>query len=284
MPGRPIASDTTPRSDFFALAGHPVRWSLLSELARSDRQVDELVAATGRPQPLVSYHLGLLRRAGLVTSRRSSHDGRASYYRLDLDVCGRALSVSAASLHPGLATVPATASAPVQSTSPSGRRPLVLFACTGNGARSQIAEALLQHVAGDRIDAISGGSHPKPIHRDAVRVLAARGIDISDRCSKPLSQFEGVHVDLVVTLCDKVREVCPEFPTSRARIHWSLPDPSTLTDRPTTAVFRELADEIGTRVRYLVADIDRRTEEESTHDRRHDRRHTSRPASARPRA
>ena len=53
MPGRPIASDTTPRSDFFALAGHPVRWSLLSELARSDRQVDELVAATGRPQPLV---------------------------------------------------------------------------------------------------------------------------------------------------------------------------------------------------------------------------------------
>ena len=239
---------------FVGLAGHPLRWSLLSELARSDRNVNELTRLVGQPQALVSYHLGRLRSGGLVSCRRSSYDARASYYTVDLKRCGDALSATGASLHPGLALhlVPPT-------VPPSRRRRTsVLFACTGNGARSQIAEALLQHLAGDRVDVVSGGSHPKPIDRNAIRVLAERGIDISGRRSKPLTQFDGQRFDYVVTLCDKVRENCPDLATRGRAIHWSIEDPSRAVGsaREISRVFRELATEIETRVVFLTALID----------------------------
>lgn len=136
----------------------------------------------------------------------------------------------------------------------------VLFACTGNGARSQIAEALLQHLAGDRIEVVSAGSHPKPVHPNAIKVLAERGIDISDRQSKPLTRFDGERFDYVVTLCDKVREVCPEFSGRAQAIHWSIEDPSRApgTDRETYPVFRALASELEARIGYLIALIDTR--------------------------
>src|SRR5215469_5863958 len=115
---------------FLQLAGHPVRWRLLRELARSDRQVRELTGLTGHPQPLVSYHLGRLRAARLVTARRSSADGRDAYYTVDLARCGELLAAAGGALHPALGPggrPPAAPAAP-------GR---VLFLCTGNGARSQ---------------------------------------------------------------------------------------------------------------------------------------------------
>ena len=234
---------------FVGLAGHPVRWGLLSELARSDRHVNELTHLLGQPQALVSYHLGRLRDGGLVSSRRSAHDGRASYYRIDLTRCGDALAATGASLHPGLALrIVAPAVLPRRRRG----RASVLFACTGNGARSQIAEALLQHVAGDRVDVVSGGSHPKPIHPNAIRVLAERGIDISDRQSKPLVQFDGRHFDFVVTLCDKVREACPEYSTRAQAIHWSIEDPSRAPggNRATYPMFRDLTDELASRIAF----------------------------------
>src|SRR6188474_3013857 len=85
-----------------AVIGHPHRWDILSQLARSDRRVGELTHLVGQPQNLVSYHLRELRDAGLVSSRRSSFDGRDSYYRLDLDRCGTLLCDAAAALHPAL--------------------------------------------------------------------------------------------------------------------------------------------------------------------------------------
>src|ERR671925_2203760 len=91
---------------FLRLAGHPLRWRLLSELARSDRRVGELCDLAGRRQSLVSYHLRRLRDGGLVSVRRSAADGRDTYYVLDLARCGELLSSAGASLHPGLAPTP----------------------------------------------------------------------------------------------------------------------------------------------------------------------------------
>ena len=84
---------------FLALGAEPVRWALLRELSESDRQVDELVAAVGKPQNLVSYHLGKLRAAQVVSVRRSSHDARGMYYRLDTERCADLLAGAARSLH-----------------------------------------------------------------------------------------------------------------------------------------------------------------------------------------
>jgi ArsR family transcriptional regulator, arsenate/arsenite/antimonite-responsive transcriptional repressor / arsenate reductase (thioredoxin) len=246
-----------PVPSFIGLAGHPVRWGLLTELARSDRHVNELTHLIDQPQALVSYHLGRLREGGLVTCRRSGHDGRASYYSVDLTRCGDALAATGASLHPGLALQTVS---PAVSPRHRTDRARVLFACTGNGARSQIAEALLQHVAGDRVDVVSGGSHPKPIHPNAIKVLAERGIDIGDRHSKPLAQFDRDHFDYIVTLCDKVREACPEFSTRAQAMHWSIEDPSRTPggNRATYPVFRALAVELESRIGYLIALIDTR--------------------------
>src|SRR3954469_23005413 len=119
---------------FVRLAAHPLRWRLLAELAGGAHRVRELTERVGEPQNLVSYHLRLLRDGGLVTARRSSFDGRDSYYHLDLDRCAEALAGAGAALHPALSLD----SARPARYRPRSRRLSMLFVCTGNSARSPI--------------------------------------------------------------------------------------------------------------------------------------------------
>ena len=241
--------DETSPPRFLALAGHPLRWRLLSELARSDRRVGELCELSDERQNLVSYHLRRLRDGGLVSARRSLADGRDTYYVLDLARCGELLAGAGGALHPGLA--------PALGARPGGRSDLaparVLFVCTGNSARSQIAEALAEQLSAGAVRAASAGSHPKPLHPNAVRVMRARGIDLAGRRSKPLTEFTGQRFDYVISLCDRVREVCPEFPGAPQAIHWSVRDPAREpgTDAQTLPAFERTAAELQTRIGFL---------------------------------
>ena len=232
---------------FLRLAGHPLRWRLMSKLAHSDRRVGELCDLAERRQSLVSYHLRRLRDGGLVTMRRSTADGRDTYYVLDLGRCGDLLADAGAALHPGLARLPRARSAHAR----------VLFLCTGNSARSQIAEALLEQLSGGAVDAASAGSHPKPLHPNAVRVMRERGMDLAERRSKHLSEFAHERFDYVISLCDRVREVCPEFPGAPEVIHWSIPDPAREpgSDDETLPAFERTAAELATRINFFIAAI-----------------------------
>lgn len=117
-----------------------------------------------------------------------------------------------------------------------------------------MAEALFSRAVGIPVRTVSAGSHPKPLHANAVRVLGHRGIDISGWTSKSLDEFSASRFDYVVTLCDKVREVCPEFPGNPRVIHWSLADPAAegQTDADTYPAFEQLAQELDMRISFLV--------------------------------
>lgn len=241
---------------FVRLAAHPLRWRLLSELSVGDYRVRELVTLVGEPQNLVSYHLRLLRDGGLVTAARSSFDGRDSYYHLDLDRCAEALADTGLALHPALRREPvAPRTAPVDlRRSP---RVGVLFVCSGNGVRSPIAEALLRDHSGGRVEVTSAGSRPKPhLHDSAARVLRHQyGIDVTGLRPRHLDTVAGRRFDYVISLCDKAREACPDFPGRPRRVHWSIPEPVTAPDTDTDTN----TDQAGySAVQRTAADIDRR--------------------------
>jgi protein-tyrosine-phosphatase/DNA-binding transcriptional ArsR family regulator len=246
-----VAGDLEGPPEFARLVAHPLRWRLLRELVRSDRAVWELTERLHQPQNLVSYHLRQLRDGGLVRARRSAADGRDTYYALDLASCEQQLRATGETLHPALVVIAAPLT-PRKAPGPGRRR--VLFLCTGNSARSQIAEALLTGMSGGRAEAASAGSHPQRLHPNAVRVMRTRGVDISGNRTKHLDEFTSQQFDAVITLCDRVREVCPEFLSHPTLVHWSIPDPAQAgpTNRASYPAFERITAELETRIRFLV--------------------------------
>jgi protein-tyrosine-phosphatase len=234
------------------------RWRLLEELSRSDRRVQELVELVGGPQNLVSYHLGRLRRAGLVRERRSSADARDVYYRVDLDRFTAAVCDAASAIRPTLAPGRPAGAAPDRAAAAPGRR--VLFVCTGNSTRSQIAEAYARRLGGGRLRATSAGIRPRPVHPLALKALEELGLDTRGLRSKPLEAVAGGTFDCLVTLCDRAREACPDDLVEAAEaVHWSIPDPAEAEgpDEVVYAGFQETAVDIGGRVRHLLARLGR---------------------------
>jgi len=127
----------------------------------------------------------------------------------------------------------------------------VLFVCTGNSARSQMAEAILRHQASPPFEVASAGTEPKGVNPLTVRILAEVGIDISDARSKSVSEFLGQEFDYVITVCDQARETCPVFPGARESIHWGFDDPAAAegSEVERLAVFRRVLNEISLRLK-----------------------------------
>lgn len=129
----------------------------------------------------------------------------------------------------------------------------VLFLCTGNSARSQMAEGLARRLSGPGVEAYSAGLEPKGVNPLATRAMIERGIDISDQTSKGIEAVPR-EVDFVITLCDNAADRCPTFPGKARRIHWSLPDPATVAgpEEQRLQVFRDVRAEIESRLRRFL--------------------------------
>jgi arsenate reductase len=132
----------------------------------------------------------------------------------------------------------------------------VLIVCTGNSARSQMAEGLLRHEAGDLFDVYSAGTHPGSVRPEAVEVMSAIHIDITGQFSKPVEQFIGQHFDYVITVCDKAKENCPAFPGVPNQFHWPFDDPCKTIggDDARLAAFRRVRDRIHARLMVFLGE------------------------------
>ncbi len=130
----------------------------------------------------------------------------------------------------------------------------VIFVCTGNSCRSQMAEGLLRNMAGDRFEVFSAGTHPSRVHPMSIRVMKEIGIDISTHTSDPLDKYFGYGINYVITLCDNVREFCPTFPGDSKKIHWSIDDPfrSWRNDHKIIGRYRKTRDEIQERLEQFI--------------------------------
>jgi arsenate reductase len=137
----------------------------------------------------------------------------------------------------------------------------VLFLCTGNSARSQMAEGLLRNYAGDQFEPLSAGTNPVGLNPLAVEAMGEIGIDISQQTSRNVSQFLGLSIPYVVTVCDRAKESCPIFPGAVQFLHWSFEDPAEArgSHAEQLAVFRRVRDEIADQIKRqflgVAADI-----------------------------
>lgn len=245
-----MLNSTASAPESIRLLGHDIRWRLARQLSRSDQKVGELVAAVGERQNLVSYHLGLLRQAGLVLERRSSRDSRDVYCSLNLGVLQNRLDQSLAALHPALRVTPFEGAPPIGRVA---RRPRVLFVCSGNSARSQLAEAIARHLAAGAVSVRSAGPKPAGVHPMTLTVLKELGLSADGLRSKSIDEVKG-KFDFVITLCDVAREACPPFADGAELIHWSLADPaqSDSSRRNLLLAFRRSAEELRLRITYLM--------------------------------
>jgi thioredoxin type arsenate reductase len=252
-----FANRITNPPEFLQLMGHEIRWQLLQALSFTDMHVQELVDATNRPQNLVSYHLRKLLEHGILQEHRSIADGREIYYSLDLDRVRASYFSVGEMLHPALGEDPQ--SQHKERMMDTNRMVRVLFLCTHNSARSQIAEGILRTKSNGKVEVYSAGSEATQIHPLAVRALSEMNIDISRQYSKGLEQFISQPFDYIITVCDRAKESCPVFPGDPVRIHWSFPDPAAVegTEDERYRAFKETSIQMMARISYLLLVIQR---------------------------
>jgi ArsR family transcriptional regulator, arsenate/arsenite/antimonite-responsive transcriptional repressor / arsenate reductase (thioredoxin) len=239
---------TTP-PEVIKLLAHDLRWQLVQELAIGDYRVNELVTRLEQPLNLVSYHLKQLREGQLVTMRRSEADGRDNYYSLDLDHLREILGAAGSAIHPAVVKIDTEGGS-------LRRTPNVLFVCTHNSARSQMAEGLMRHLSAGQIQVSSAGSEPAAVHPDAVHTMNALDIDIRSQRSKGFEDVLDQPFDIVITVCDRAREVCPTFPGEGQHIHWGFTDPAAIEDQHARQqAFAETAKRLQARIQHYLTEL-----------------------------
>jgi len=247
------AKSSTDVTRFLRLLADASRQAIVRLLAQSDLRASEIGAVVRLPPNAVSYHLKQLRDLGVLHDRRSSADARDVYYQLDVRRLHALYFAAGDALYPGMA---APLARPHQQPDTPHRlsRPLrVLFLCTHNSARSQIAEAVLRQMGGDQVEAFSAGSLPTEVHPETIATLREAGIDTTGLYAKSMGRFIGEPLDYIITVCDRVRDVCPSFPGDPAQAHWSIADPAVIKDAEQRAkAFREVLNELQVRIRYLL--------------------------------
>ena len=130
----------------------------------------------------------------------------------------------------------------------------IIFICTGNACRSQIAEGVIRKLAADKFDVFSAGSHPSLVHPMSIKVIKEIGIDITSHTSDPISKFLSKNINIVVTVCDNADKVCPVFPGKVERIHWSIEDPFNGWDFDPLDLdnFRKVREDINSRIKDFL--------------------------------
>lgn len=257
---------------FFRALADEARLGIVQLLVLGDLRSGEIGERIHLPANALAYHLKRLRLAGLVQDRRSSADARDVYYHLDLDRIAARYAEVGLALHPGIIpgivpsdnmASPARQSLAREQTGDTpeetavtalSTRPLrVLFLCTHNSARSQLAEGILRRMGGEHVEAYSAGSEPTGVHPETIALLREMGADPARHTAKSLERYRGQSFDYVITVCDRVREVCPSFAGDPTQAHWSFPDPLELDDpEQRRRMMRTIATELQTRIRYLL--------------------------------
>ncbi len=219
------------------------RWRIVQTLRSSDQQVSELVEQLQISQNLVSYHLGVLRQVGLVQIHRSDIDGRVLFYSLDCHALRQSIEQLAMGLH-------------LQPPPPEHLPSIpIVFLCTGNSVRSQMAEAWLRHLSHGIVPVTSAGVNPRGIHPLTYTVMQEVGLDLSTQSSKGVATLAHDSFAIAISVCDYAREECPPFIHAQLHLHWSVPQPERLIEAGTSAieVFRGLRNDLHERVQGLLS-------------------------------
>ena len=247
----PTAPATSPEIvAFFKVLADETRLTIMRLLAQTDLRSGEVGDRLGLPHNAVSYHLKQLRQVGLLRDHRSSSDARDVYYSIELDRLSALYGAAGAAL-----PIVAASAGPDPGSAPAALPPLrVLFLCTHNSARSQLAEGILRHLGGDRVEAASAGSTPTQVHAFTHALLQEWGIDTSRTVARDVEAVRGQAYDYVITVCDRMRDHCPSFLGDPVLMHWSVPDPLDIQEAPRQwSAFCAVQQELVTRIRYLLS-------------------------------
>ncbi len=241
----------TPTPKLFKILSDDNHWAIVQHLQMSDLKASELSAALNLPADSIEQHIGNLREAGLLRERRTT-TSREPYYHLLIEVLSRQFQEAGGALHPAIFEAHDRAAPETVRLQNAVR---ILFLCTHNSARSQIAEGLARHMGAGLVEAFSAGTEATSIKPEAVEVMKRRGIDITTQHSKVLTEYLDQEFDYVITVCDAARESCPFFAGGKIQLHWSFDDPAAVEGKGRLAAFEQSARQIATRIGYLITII-----------------------------